>query len=70
MGLMFKKGDVLTASVDFDNALYFAVAVEIWKDGKFIDCGGSITKVTEDEIFIGYDDGEHYPRYTYEFRVR
>lgn len=66
---MFKKGDVLAASVDFDNALFFAVAVEIWLNGKMIDCGGSITKHTEDEVYFGYDD-EHYSKYMYEFRVR
>lgn len=66
---MFKKGDVLTASVDFDNALYFAVAVEIWENGKFLDCGGNITKHTDDDVYFGYDD-EHYSKRTYEFRVR
>jgi hypothetical protein len=66
---MFKKGDVLAAAVDFDNALFFAVPVEIWQSGKFIDCGGSITKHTEDAVYFGYDD-EHYSKQSYQFRVR
>ena len=66
---MFKTGDVLTASVDFDNALFFAVALEIWQAGKYVSFGGSITKHTDDDVYFGYDD-EHYSKQLYEFRVR
>lgn len=66
---MFKKGDILAASVDFDNALFFAVPVEIWQNGKYVNVGGTITKHTDDDVYLGYDD-EHYSKHAFQFLVR
>ncbi|MDF2923949.1 MAG: hypothetical protein K0R57_2863 [Paenibacillaceae bacterium] len=66
---MLKKGDLLTASVDFDNALFFAVALEVWHAGKYVNFGGCITKHTEEAVYFDYDD-EHYSKQYYQFVVK
>lgn len=66
---MFKKGEALQTEADFDNAVFFALAVEVWQDGQRIDVGGRVTKHTDDAVFLGYDD-EAYGKQMYSFRVR
>lgn len=66
---MFKKGDVLTSPADFDNAVFFALSVEVWQNGRRVQVGGQVTKHTEDDVYLGYDD-EAYNKHMFVFRVR
>lgn len=64
---MFKSGDTLRTPTDFDNALFFALPIIIWQQGEIIDYGGTITKHTEEAVFI---NDELYLKATCEFKVR
>lgn len=66
---MLEKGTILRTPVDFDNALFFGISVEIWQNGRMIDPGGRITKHTEDAVYIGIDD-DCFEKEACEFRVR
>lgn len=65
---MLKQGSVLLTSADFDNAMFFALPVEVWQSGHLIDCGGRITKHLDESVYIDSDD-ECYLKGMCEFRV-
>ncbi len=64
---MYKSGQPLRTSADFDNALLFALHVEVWQQGEIIDYGGSIEVHTEHSVTI---NGAKYLKAVCEFKVR
>ena len=64
---MFKSGQVLRTPFEFDNALFFGMAVIVWQEGSIIDYGGPITKHTDAAVYI--NDG-YFLKATCEFRIR
>lgn len=64
---MFKRGQVLCYDVDFDNAILFAVSVEVWWRGEIFDEGGPIYTHTPLSVSLG---DRFYPKQKCEFRVK
>ncbi|NHN31220.1 hypothetical protein [Paenibacillus agricola] len=50
---MFNSNQILSSSVDFDNAMFLGSNIEVYQDGEPIDRGGQILKHTDDCVFIG-----------------
>jgi hypothetical protein len=61
------KDKTLKSPVDFDNAMYFAIPVTVWQNGKLIDYGGKIERHTDEAVFI--NDG-YFLKDVCEFRIR
>lgn len=64
---MYTVGKVLRTDADFDNAILFALNVEVWKDGKLIDEGGLIKMFNDTRVHIRHG---LYPRSVCVFIVR
>lgn len=64
---MFQQGQILHHEVDFDNAIFFAVSVEVWWRGEIFDKGGLIYHHTPFSVSLG---DRYYPKERCEFRVK
>lgn len=64
--VVFKQGQLLRTDADLDHAVWFAVLVEVWRDGKRIEEAGPVQMYDEKRVHI---HNGYYPRSVYEFRV-
>lgn len=64
---MYTSGKILRTDADLENAILFALHVEVLRSGILIDYGGLIKKYDDKRVHIqrGY-----FPRCVCEFRVR
>lgn len=65
---MVTKGSLLTTSADFDNAMFFALPIEIWEDKRIILRDVRITKHTDGVVYIDSDDARYFKQ-TFVFKV-
>jgi hypothetical protein len=63
---MFKTGQLLHHPADFDNAMFFGIAVEVWQRGEILE-DGLIQNHNEDAVLI---DGGYFLKATCQFKVR
>jgi hypothetical protein len=63
---MLTSGHILQHSADFDNAMFFGIAVEVWQQSEILE-DGCIQNHDEDYVMI--DDG-YFPKSVCQFKVR
>lgn len=52
---MYRSGSKLLHPIDFDNAIFFQLNVEVWQQGEPIDRGGLIKD--HSETAVKFEDG-------------
>lgn len=65
---MYPTGYVITNDVDFDNAILFLIPVEVYRDGKLIDCG-FILRHSDFVVRFATPD-RTYVKASHEFRIK
>lgn len=49
---MFKRGFVLKNSIDYDNAMFFSINVQVKQGHEILCYAGRITKHTDEAVYI------------------
>jgi hypothetical protein len=63
---MLAAGHFLKHSADFDNAMFFGIAVEVWQQDEILE-DGFIQNHNEEYVMI---DGGYFPKASCQFKVR
>jgi hypothetical protein len=64
---MYRSGQQLRTTSDFDNAIFFSLNIEVYQENEPIDRGGFIQKHNEETVII---NGAYFFKELCSFRVR